>query len=222
MCRALPFLRIELSLALTMCLLTYGAPVRGEDEPWVSLFDGKTLKGWKSTKFGGEGHVYVKDGRIVLDRGFADLTGITWTGAVRRMKYEITLEAMRVDGSDFFCGLTFPVEQSCCTLIVGGWGGDLVGISSFDDLDASENETTTYMTFDRGRWYRIRLRVTKNRIEAWIDGKKLVDARPNGRRISVRSEVIRSQPLGIAAWNTRAALRDIRVHSIEYSGTGVK
>ena len=33
---------------------------------WQSLFDGKTLKGWKIPEFGGEGKVHVEDGAIVL------------------------------------------------------------------------------------------------------------------------------------------------------------
>ena len=183
-------------------------------ENWRDLFDGKTLAGWRTTEFAGHGDVQVKDGTIVLDFGAASLTGITRAGPVRRMDYEVCLEAMRVVGRDFFCGLTFPVKQSCCSLIVGGWGGSLVGISSFDGLDASENETTRDVAFENGRWYRIRLRVTQHQIEAWIDEDKVVDAWPGTRRISVRPEVELSQPLGVAAWNTKAALRRIRIRDI--------
>src|SRR5262247_2068084 len=74
---------------------------------WKSLFDGKTLAGWKVTDFAGRGEVNVKDGRIILESG--SMTGVTWTNDLPRMNYEISLDAMRVEGSDFFCGLTFPV-----------------------------------------------------------------------------------------------------------------
>jgi len=84
-------------------LLLGGCPARRE----IGLFDGKTLGRWKITDFGGQGDVYVKDGSIFLEMG-NDMTGVTWTGPLVRMNYEITLEAMRVAGSDFFCGLTFP------------------------------------------------------------------------------------------------------------------
>ena len=40
------------------------------------------------------------------------------------MDYELRLEAKRVEGGDFFCGLTFPVGKEYCTLILGGWGAD--------------------------------------------------------------------------------------------------
>ncbi len=178
---------------------------------WRKLFDGATLKGWKVTNFGGEGEVRVEDGKILLEMG-EPMTGITWTGDwLPRLNYEIELEAMRVDGSDFFCGLTFPVGDSPCTLIVGGWGGSVVGLSSLDGFDASENETSTYMSFKNKRWYHIRLRVEGARIQAWIDGKKIVDVDIRGREIGIRPEVELSRPLGISTWRTTAALRNLRV-----------
>ncbi len=183
-------------------------------QEWRSLFDGKTLTNWKSANFGGEGEVKVENGKIILGMG-ATLTGITWVGGeIPRMDYEISLEAMKVSGNDFFCGLTFPVGKSPCSLIVGGWGGSVVGLSSIDGMDASENETTTAGDFAQGRWYRIRLRVTSQKIEAWIDDKKYVDVETKGHEISIRPEVSLSQPLGIAAWITEAALRDIKIRKL--------
>jgi len=190
------------------------AAAQQQTQAWQALFDGKTLKGWKATNFGGEGPVQVKNGQIVLDRG-DPLTGITWTGGeVPRMNYEIALEAMRVNGSDFFVGLTFPVADSHCSLILGGWGGSVVGLSSLDGMDASENETSTAISFTDERWYRIRVRVTPAKITAWLDDKVIVDADIKDRRISVRVEVELSCPLGIASYVTEAAVRDIKVRRL--------
>lgn len=176
---------------------------------WQSLFDGDTLLGWKVTEFGGEGEVSVRDGVIQMDFGAA-LTGITYDGKeVPRSNYEVRLEAQRVDGTDFFCGLTFPVKENFCSFIVGGWGGTVVGLSSIDGADASENETRKSRTFRKGTWYRITVRVTDDRIEAWIDDEKVVDQELAERAISIRPEVALSKPLGISAWQTRAALRKI-------------
>lgn len=186
-----------------------------ETEGWMSLFDGKTLKNWKVTDFGGEGAVTVKDGQLLFDLGAGPLTGVTWTGAkLPTMNYEATLEAMRVDGSDFFCALTFPVRDSACSFVCGGWGGTLVGISSVDGFDASENETSKFKEFQSGRWYRIHVRVTEKKIEAWIDDDKFVDLEPGERKIDVRLEVEGSKPFGMSAFRTKAALRDIRVRPI--------
>jgi len=179
----------------------------------ISLFDGKTLAHWKITDFGGQGQVYVKQGQIFLEKG-NDLTGITWTDPVVPMNYEICLEAMRVEGSDFFCGLTFPVDANCCSLILGGWGGSVCGLSSLDYYDAANNETTRIIDFENGRWYNVRLRATPGKIEAWLNDEKLVDVVTAGRVIDTRIEVESSKPLGIASWQTTAAIRNIRLQKL--------
>ncbi len=181
---------------------------------WRSLFDGRTLTNWKATNFGGEGDVTVTDGEIHLDFG-SPLTGITYTGkGLPKTNYEITLEAKKVDGVDFFCALTFPVEKSHCSFVVGGWAGAVVGLSSIDGKDASENATTRYMNFDSDRWYKIRVRVTPAKIAAWIDNKQVVDQGLPGHKITTRGEVDLSTPLGIAAFETLSALRKIRIRDL--------
>ncbi|HEX4132626.1 MAG TPA: DUF1080 domain-containing protein [Pirellulales bacterium] len=188
------------------------------EKPAVSLFDGKTLAGWKITDFAGHGDARVEDGTIVLEQGDA-MTGITltpekFTASMPKIDYELTLEAMRVDGNDFFCGLTFPVGDDPCTMIVGGWGGSVVGLSSLNGEDASQNETTTFQSFNKGKWYAIRLRVAKDRIQAWIDDEKVVDVATADHKFSVRVEVEASRPLGFASWYTTAALKDIKVRKL--------
>lgn len=180
-----------------------------------ALFDGRTLAGWTKTNFGGEGEVRIDDGAIVLEMG-NNMTGITWADGDRlpKVNYEIALQAKRIEGDDFFCGLTFPVGDRPCSFIVGGWGGATVGLSSLDDADASSNETTTYHSFDRDRWYSLRVRVTTKTIEAWIDDRRVVDVDYTGRKISVRSEVELSRPLGIATWVTTAAIRKIELRTL--------
>ena len=82
-----------------------------------------------------------------------------WTraGVFPKTNYEIRFEATRIKGGDFFASLTFPVGESHCTWVTGGWGGDIVGLSSLDGWDASDNETRTYYTFETSRWYAFRL-----------------------------------------------------------------
>lgn len=176
---------------------------------WQDLFDGQTLTGWKATDFSGHGDVKVKDGKIILGMGV--MTGITWTNPVIKMNYEIELTAMRVDGSDFFCGLTFPVGDDPCSLIIGGWGGGVVGLSSLDGEDAANNETTKYMNFENNRWYDVKLRVEPTKIQVWIDDDKVIDVKTTDRKISIRIEVEESKPLGIATWSTTGALKDLRI-----------
>jgi hypothetical protein len=182
------------------------------------LFDGVSLKGWDITDFAGHGEVTVENVKgspaIVLEPG-ASLTGVTWTNAIPKMDYEAELDAMKLIGSDFFCGWTFPVGDSFCTFICGGWGGAVVGISSIDGQDASMNETTKYLKFEDDRWYRVKVRVTRTLIEAWIDANKMVDLETTGKTISMRlGEIEESEPFGIATYQTRAALRNITLRRL--------
>jgi hypothetical protein len=178
--------------------------------------DGKPCKGWEITNFGPQGPVYVSGTDIILGMG-EGCTGITWKGHFPSANYEVSLDAKRIEGNDFFCGMTFPAGKDPCTLIVGGWGGTTVGLSNIDGLDASDNSTRTLMRFDKNKWYNIRLSVTDTEIVAWIDSIKVVDYNTANRKLSIRPEVELSKPFGIASWNTTAALRNIKVKSIERS-----
>jgi hypothetical protein len=180
----------------------------------AELFDGETMGLWQQTDFYGKGKVYAKDGAMVLERG-NDMTGVTWGGPLVRINYEISLQAQRVEGSDFFCGLTFPVGDEYCSFICGGWGGSLVGLSCVDYYDAANNETSSGYDFVNKRWYSIRIRVTENMLQAWIDDDQVVDLDTADRKLSVRFEMEPSRPLGIATWQTAAAVRDISIRKVK-------
>lgn len=205
---------IACRIVVAVLLLMGLSPLGAQETNWKELFNGKDLEGWATNDFAGHGEVRVEDGKIVLGMGVA-LTGIKKKEAPLTSNYEVEVEAMRIDGGDFFCGLTFPVKQSHATLIVGGWGGSLVGFSSIDGMDASENEFTQYMRFDENKWYKIRLRVTDSKIQAWIDNERMIDANIAGRKISMRAgEIEDSVPFGIATFQTTAAIRSIKVRQI--------
>ena len=179
-----------------------------------SLFDGKTLQGWAITDFAGHGEIRVEKEMLVLEQGY--ITGVNWTNAVPPGNYELSLEARRVVGNDFFCGLTFPIAGTNVTLIVGGWGGGVVGISSIDGYDASENESTKFMGFERNKWYAIRVRVTKEKLEAWIDKEQVVNVTLAGKKLGLRSGPIeQSVPLGIATYDTTAHLRNLKLKLLD-------
>ncbi len=185
---------------------------------WSPLFNGKDLKGWKSTEFGGEGEVYFEKGNVVITQG-VDLSGITSTRKdLPKSNYEVQFEAQRAAGSDFFIGFTFPVKESSCSLICGGWGGGVCGLSSLDGMDAVENETTSYSTFENGKWYKVRLRVTDERIEAWLDKHKIVDVETAGHKIGVRFEVDASRPMGFATYQSTGWIRNARMRTLPPAG----
>lgn len=185
-----------------------------DKDGWRPLFNGKDLAGWKVTNFGGEGEVYIEKDNVVITQG-VDLSGITATRKdIPTMDYEIEFDAQRAAGSDFFVGLTFPVNKTSCSLICGGWGGGVCGISSLDGMDASENETTSYLSFTNGQWYKVRVRVTDGRIQAWLDKKDLVDVETKDRKIDVRFEVDLSRPLGFCTYQSTAWIRNARIRKL--------
>ncbi len=189
--------------------------VAADGSGWDVLFDGQRLGHWQPTKFFRAGPVTVERGQIVLGKG-QDLSGVTWAGPdLPSTGYEVRVQAMRIEGTDFFAGITFPVDDSFCTLILGGWGGHTVGLSNVNGRDASENDTNLSIEFESGRWYDVRLRVTPATIQAWLDDRQIVDQDVPGHEFDTRLEVDRSVPFGIASWQTKAAIRDIRLRRID-------
>lgn len=178
-----------------------------------SLFDGRALGQWAPVNFGGEGTVSVVDAAIRLERG-NDLTGIVWKGDLPRVPFRIAMEARRVDGTDFFCTVTVPTLSSHCSFVVGGWGGGVVGFSSLDGLDASENETSRGMRFEDRRWYRVAVEVSPDRIAGMIDGEVVAEASLKGREVDVRVELLPCRPMGVASWRTTSDIRAIALEEL--------
>jgi hypothetical protein len=185
---------------------------------WISLFDGKSLAGWKEAPFGGRGQVQVGNGMIRLGKG--RMTGIAWTGEFPKSGYEIRFEAARLEGRDFFAGIVFPVRDSFCSWISGGWDGTVVGLSNLDGNDASENDTSSIRDFLQGRWYAFRLAVTDSRIQAWIDGSEVIDVDIRGRDVGLRfDDTDLCKPLGFASYGTVGGLRKIEYRLLTADST---
>jgi hypothetical protein len=120
------------------------------------------------------------------------------------------MEAQLVEGHVFFAGITFPVNDSFLTWINGGWGGSMIGLSSLDGNDASENETSLSRDFKAGQWYRLWFAVNSNRVRAWIDEELIIDVQIANREVSLRpGEIELSKPFGVAAYDTASKLRKI-------------
>src|SRR5262245_50967856 len=175
---------IALSAALSVVLAARAEDKKpAKDESgWKLLFDGKALDGWKSA-YGVDtsGKVEVKDGSIVMEKG-KKMTGVVYTkGDFPKTDYEVVLEGKRIDGRDFFCTTTFPVGDSFCSLVTGGWGGTVTGLSNINGSDASENETTGSKEFKDNQWYKVRIRETETKIEALSDDDQGADEQRKGK-----------------------------------------
>jgi hypothetical protein len=205
-------------ILFALALLT--ASTSGAAEP-VQLFNGRDLTGWKTADLFEGGKVAVlPDGAVECDFG-NPMTGIAYTNTPPRMNYELSLQAVRVQGFDFFVALTLPIETNYCTIIIGGWGGNLCGISSVDYLDASENQWSENTTLENERWYTLRVRVTPGVLQVFLD-ETLYTARVEGppSRFSLRSgsDIDKTGPLGLASYRTKARWRNFTLTPITELG----
>lgn len=129
-------------------------------------------------------------------------------------EYEISFQARRVEGQDFFAALTFPVNSidTCATFVAGGWGGALTGISCVDGMDASANSTGMTQNYAQGEWYSFRIEVVPESIKVWNGSAIIVNLPLEGRKISLRpGELEYSAPFGLGTYQTRGEIRHLRI-----------
>ncbi|MDR2233829.1 MAG: DUF1080 domain-containing protein [Tannerella sp.] len=183
---------------------------------WQSLFDGKTLTGWETVRYGGDGKPSVRRGAMVIPRATTGtMTGLRWVGDPLPVNnYEVYYEARRVAGSDIFGALTFPYGDTSASLIFAGWGGVVNGLSSIGGLDASENETCQRFSYDDNVWYEVKLRVTTDSIRASVGGDTIVKIATAGKDIHLRADYLDT---GFTLWtyNSTGEIRNLRISRIE-------
>jgi hypothetical protein len=205
---------ILLTILFSLCSLHAETPAANE----LVLFDGKSLDDWEERDAGASGNVEVRDDMMIIGTG-ESLTGVVYkkTDKLPVTNYEITLETQRIQGFDFFCGLTFPVGdlKTCVTLVLGGWGGSVTGLSSIDGMDAAENSTGHYRRFEDKKWYRVKVRVTPENISVWSNEEKIIDLDTENKKIGLRAGPIEDYaPFSLTTYQTTAAVRNVRVKAL--------
>ena len=183
-------------------------------DDWVSLFDGKALGAWQPVeRF--ESTASVEDGKLVL-AARPEWNAIHWRVDVPREDYELTYETMRVLGSRDFGTLAFAIGGAThCMLHIGTGEGNLAGLSNVDNKDYRSNGTAVPFAFENGRWYAVTLRVTAEQVEAWVEGRKLVDIPRAGHTFAPASHRLRDiKAFGLCSYNTTAAVRNIRLRRL--------
>ena len=185
---------------------TQAPPLRA----WTTLFDGKSLADWRAGVYGDSAELDVTADGVVIPQG-VPLSGFTYQLDPPRGSYRLEVQATRVYGADFFLGITFPVREEHVTLVLGGWGGGLCGLSCIDGEDASSNSTRTHRDFPNGKRQTVVVEVTSDRIRAFTNGELLVDTSIAGKRLALRPEVTPSMPLGIASFATRTVVHSVRI-----------
>jgi hypothetical protein len=212
-------LLLVLSLALVSCDPMTKPQV--ELKQW-DLLAPDQLPHWAPAGIPDEGRTSITANEAVLEPG-GPLTGLRYgnwqESGLPVCDYVIHFEATRMDGSDFFAAVTFPVRSldTCATLVIGGWGGGLVGISSIDGQDASENATRGEHRFENGKAYRFRLEVREDELKVWLDDRLVINTSIKGRTLSLRPGYIeKCAPFGLATYSTTGRIRDLKIESLKY------
>jgi hypothetical protein len=198
-------------------VLTHCGPARRSE--WKLLAD-EFASSWQASGIAEEGRVSIQSGEIDLQPG-QPMTGTRldaqkWkTAGLPVTRYTIEYEAMRVAGNDFFGTVTFPVNESHVSLVIGGWGGTLVGISSIDDMDASENSTRGNAYFENNRWHKVSIEVRDDELRAWINDKLFVNTSTKGRKLGLRTgDIEKCLPFGFACYATQSRIRNVLIRRL--------
>ena len=184
-----------------------------------ALFNGKDLSGWKAADIWGNGKVEALSNGVVSCGLGKPLTGLAYTNSFPTMSYEVKMEALRKEGSDFFVAMTIPVESNACTVVIGGWGGNLCGISSINFMDASENQYSESVSFKNDVWYTLRVRVTPGLLEVFLNDTLYTAKVPfessSAFTLRAGSDIDKTKPFGLATYETKALWRNLSVTTLE-------
>ena len=83
-------------------------------------------------------------------------------------------------------------------------------------MDAMENSTMSVMDFTKARWYKVRLIVTENRFQGFVDKKRIVNVGIEGRKIGMRfGEIEESIPLGLSTFQTTGEFKNIIIRELD-------
>ncbi len=214
---------IALALASLGCRSVPGAPPEAvqdarpraahDAEPEAAHDAGPPIPpGFVATDFGAEDTVTIAPDAVSLEPG-APLSGVTYTGALPTPPYTLAVEFTKRYGSDFPLAITFPVAGSHLSLVLGGWGGTVCGLSSLDGLDAARNATRFVRAFPVGVRTRVELDVEAERVAVRLDGVPVLDVPLAGRAVGVRAELEPCKPLGLAAFATATTIHSFRVRA---------
>jgi hypothetical protein len=163
---------------------TNSVEIQKDNAPWITLFNGKNLDGWKMV--GDKGVAYVKDGEIICHRT-PDTKEHTFVTS--REKYDdFILETdFKIDSPGYSAGVLIrcidanPKIDTCKVRLYGyqvkidqsarAWTGGI-----FDDFggtwkwiyDLSDNERAR-KAFRLGEWNKFRIEAIGNNIKVWLN-----------------------------------------------------
>ncbi|MEH6416201.1 3-keto-disaccharide hydrolase [Pseudomonas sp. CGJS7] len=163
-------------LGACLLALTCGIGAQAAEQPgkqWQSLFDGKTLDGWRASEK--PGSFSVRDGQIVV-RG--PRSHLYYVGEVQRhdlRDFELQLQVMTKPGAN--SGVYFHTAWQ-----QDGWPGKGYEVQVNNSQSDPKRTGGLYGVQDNYQapakdnvWFTMRIRVEGNRVRTFVDGKQIVD-----------------------------------------------
>jgi hypothetical protein len=173
----------RITLIGVVALLSVFSPAiaAGADDNWISLFDGKSLEGWKPSEK--PGSFRVEDGTIVCDGPRSHLFYVGKDGAARFKNFDFNAEVMTTPGSN--SGIYFHTEYQDKDWPAKGYECQVLNSNRAEPGNAYvEHKMTGSLYAVRNswksptrdnEWFRYRIRVEGKTIRIWINDAMTVD-----------------------------------------------
>jgi hypothetical protein len=161
------------ALSVAAVVTIAGASLPAQDAGWVSLFDGKTLDGWKVGE--NAASFSVADGAIVINGPRAHLYYVGPVGNHDFKNFEFKADVMTTAGSN--SGIYFHTAYQ-----EGGWpskGYEVQVNNSHTDPKRTAGLYSIQDVFEApakdDEWFTMQIVVQGKRVTTSVNGKKLVD-----------------------------------------------
>jgi hypothetical protein len=161
----------------TVALVALALPAFGADDEGVSLFDGKSLKGW--TQKNGDAKYRVEDGTIVGTTGKGNANSFLCTDKDYGdfdLTFEVKVDDPLNSGVQFRSQSTKDYQDGRVhgpqvEIAVGGEAGRVYGEALPNAAwMCAEGNAAAKAAFKAGEWNQYRVRAVGKKIETWVNG----------------------------------------------------
>lgn len=173
--------RISSIVGFLLCSSILSVGAADQSSGWISLFDGKSLEGWRASEKAGS--FRVEDGAIVCDGPRSHLFYVGQDGAARFKNFEFNAEVMTTPGSN--SGVYFHTEYQSEGWPSKGYESQVINSNRVEPGSTYvERKMTGSLyavrnvwkpTAPDNEWFRYRIRVEGKTVRIWIDDAMTVD-----------------------------------------------
>jgi hypothetical protein len=134
-------------------------------------------------------------GALICDASHRARVGIRYR--VPR-EYDFRVQFTQVDGEN--CAAQMFTAANPAALVLGGWKRTVTGFQQIDNKWANANPTGVRgLRWDNGRKHTSVVRVRRQSIEAWLDGKLITSHKTDGSDLSNRDWDVPGYALGVGS-----------------------